>query len=624
MKRRILAGLLAWVMLFSLLPATALAAPWDGDTVIRFYVIGAGSVQGYNVEKQPMSGGESTTLYVVEDFALIEALNITNSDARPGGTNQGDAAVRAWLDQYANGVPSELANIEAIVETVNTEYEKRDISTRLQEDYFNGFQFESANWEGSDKAYHVHVRLIRNECTVTFDENYTGAPALTTETVGKGTAVSKPEDPTREDYTFTGWYEDQACTKLYNFDTLVVENITLYAGWKKNEPEVDPVTVTKTIATVNGESADADTVLYKDDDVTWTITVTNNTDEQIKNLRMQESLGVTVSDGDSDYPLNGFSLAANQTKTYTAQSLDSLVTENLEGEDLTNTVTVTYERETYTASATNDVGYTINVTYDGNGGTLADGTTQVERVVHAPEFSYDYSVEETAIGFTNGTKVFQGWSTTPTGDVIDGDTLQLENADDIILYAIWDDETPVPEDGDVFYYINLPGARTELSADPDEYRFLTFGGSSNVPAGELENYRRGGNPGPQFGEENVKNLIDTWPESGENVVIMNFDPGKNGEEDYSAPMDAGSTLIFGSNGEVTEFELHIGDAVYSSDASKSKDENGTLTNIAYGIRWGKFSLIWSTPWASCPRRARTNSSGPEHSTFRGVLWPWPA
>ena len=56
MKRRILAGLLAWVMLFSLLPATALAAPWDGDTVIRFYVIGAGSVQGYNVEKQPMSG----------------------------------------------------------------------------------------------------------------------------------------------------------------------------------------------------------------------------------------------------------------------------------------------------------------------------------------------------------------------------------------------------------------------------------------------------------------------------------------------------------------------------------------------------------------------------------------
>ena len=44
----------------------------------------------------------------------------------------------------------------------------------------------------------------------------------------------KPADPTREGYTFGGWYTDEACTQAYDFSTLVTADMTLYAKWTKN------------------------------------------------------------------------------------------------------------------------------------------------------------------------------------------------------------------------------------------------------------------------------------------------------------------------------------------------------------------------------------------------------
>ena len=44
----------------------------------------------------------------------------------------------------------------------------------------------------------------------------------------------KPADPTREGYTFGGWYTDEACTQAYDFSTPVTADLTLYAKWTKN------------------------------------------------------------------------------------------------------------------------------------------------------------------------------------------------------------------------------------------------------------------------------------------------------------------------------------------------------------------------------------------------------
>lgn len=69
--------------------------------------------------------------------------------------------------------------------------------------------------------------------TVTFDSNQ--GTAVDSQLVAVGDKVKKPADPTKEGYTFTGWFTDQDCTKAYKFDAPVdgaEPELTLYAGWK--------------------------------------------------------------------------------------------------------------------------------------------------------------------------------------------------------------------------------------------------------------------------------------------------------------------------------------------------------------------------------------------------------
>ncbi|UTX51911.1 InlB B-repeat-containing protein [Leucobacter aridicollis] len=81
------------------------------------------------------------------------------------------------------------------------------------------------------------------EHTVTFDPQ--NGEASFTEAVTDGEAVTKPADPTREGFTFTGWTLAGAA---YDFDSPVTADITLVAGWE----EVAVVTHTVTFDPQNG------------------------------------------------------------------------------------------------------------------------------------------------------------------------------------------------------------------------------------------------------------------------------------------------------------------------------------------------------------------------------------
>lgn len=76
-----------------------------------------------------------------------------------------------------------------------------------------------------------------NVYTVTFSQNYTGAPTATTEKVENGKKVTEPSAVlTRDGYYFTGWYTAAAATQItkYDFNTEVTGDLTLYAGWTAN------------------------------------------------------------------------------------------------------------------------------------------------------------------------------------------------------------------------------------------------------------------------------------------------------------------------------------------------------------------------------------------------------
>ena len=69
--------------------------------------------------------------------------------------------------------------------------------------------------------------------TVSFNSN--GGSACDTKFVATADGkLVKPADPTREGYTFGGWYTDEACTQAYDFSTPVTADLTLYAKWTKN------------------------------------------------------------------------------------------------------------------------------------------------------------------------------------------------------------------------------------------------------------------------------------------------------------------------------------------------------------------------------------------------------
>lgn len=90
--------------------------------------------------------------------------------------------------------------------------------------------------------------------TVAFDS--ADGSEVASQTVEQGKTAVKPDDPTREGYTFLGWYAGDAS---YDWDTPVTGNLILTAHWQKNE-QPQPKTYTVTFDYQNGSPSDARTV----------------------------------------------------------------------------------------------------------------------------------------------------------------------------------------------------------------------------------------------------------------------------------------------------------------------------------------------------------------------------
>ena len=70
--------------------------------------------------------------------------------------------------------------------------------------------------------------------TITFDSR--GGTDVPAHNQMYGELLEVPEPPTREGYTFTGWYTDHACYDLWNVEEDIIQtDMTLYAGWEKSE-----------------------------------------------------------------------------------------------------------------------------------------------------------------------------------------------------------------------------------------------------------------------------------------------------------------------------------------------------------------------------------------------------
>ena len=72
--------------------------------------------------------------------------------------------------------------------------------------------------------------IAHNGYTITFDSN--GGTDVPAQELMYGDLVAEPEPPTREGYTFGGWFKDENCLYEWNMEEYqVAEPMTLYALW---------------------------------------------------------------------------------------------------------------------------------------------------------------------------------------------------------------------------------------------------------------------------------------------------------------------------------------------------------------------------------------------------------
>ncbi len=82
----------------------------------------------------------------------------------------------------------------------------------------------------------VAINLLNPGYTVTF--NSLGGTDVAAVECQYGDLLTDVEPPTREGYTFGGWFRDAGCINPWNLETdTVSESLTLYALWIPEEPQ---------------------------------------------------------------------------------------------------------------------------------------------------------------------------------------------------------------------------------------------------------------------------------------------------------------------------------------------------------------------------------------------------
>ena len=109
---------------------------------------------------------------------------------------------------------------------------------------------------------------------ITFDDNVSEGSWISpnnmppVQNILEGGKVTEPEAPVdgRDRYVFCGWYTDVECRNKYDFDTVVTNSMTLYAGWGKNDFSSATVTLSDN-EIVYGEALPTIIVTEEDDSV---------------------------------------------------------------------------------------------------------------------------------------------------------------------------------------------------------------------------------------------------------------------------------------------------------------------------------------------------------------------
>lgn len=130
----------------------------------------------------------------------------------------------------------------AEVETLSGKFEA--LAAVTAKDYGSHYPTNDADTKQNikiEEGLTIDVKYDLDEHTLTFETN--GGSAINPVTVRHGNAVARPADPTKDKYTFIGWYADPEFTEEYDFATVLEADKTIYAKFELTSTPIGDIYV---------------------------------------------------------------------------------------------------------------------------------------------------------------------------------------------------------------------------------------------------------------------------------------------------------------------------------------------------------------------------------------------
>ena len=162
-------------------------------------------------------GKVSTCSDVTSEVTNVEVLIDTD-------VNLDNLDLEDTIINFVNALLDNDVEINALVITSNYEF-KDEFVIKLKEK-INGDINIYLDYQKNIDDFNTEV----NYYTITFDT--AGGSSIDSIVVKENDVITKPDDPTKEGYTFLGWYIDD---EEFNFEDLVKSDLTLVAKWEENE-----------------------------------------------------------------------------------------------------------------------------------------------------------------------------------------------------------------------------------------------------------------------------------------------------------------------------------------------------------------------------------------------------
>lgn len=485
MKRKF--SLLVMVLLCLALVAGTVLACTDDETTPETPVSDSSAYAG-----RYYAYVDSTNLSADRYIDLDSAWGWSDSDGATGTFTVSDGEIKFYLSEnqnevYSGGISGDTMNL--VGEDGNIHVYRKGVPSAPED--------TGDNDSGGDEP------ALVVKYTVRFDS--LGGSAVASVEANAGSTIAAPANPTRENYSFTGWYKNAACTEIWDFSTDKVNaDTTLYAGWTGEDGKI--------LAVENATIDDTDIfmpVRHTVEYVSLANSVTiggRGTWKLYKDILGTQEIPTKIAAGDNGVLLNGdntFYIVATssdgqQVRTYT-MTIHRSYNVPLYIKDPYGDVCATSSAYTYYDEITPNrsfAGYTVNawscsdpnwsangtvmgsatftpvcransytVTLNANGGTLSGNNTK--------SVTYDSSY---SLGVPSRTGyTFIGWT-------LSGDQITNANGNS---FSVWNDtrDQTVVASWEVSVYTvnyNLNGG-TNAAGNPSEYTILTLGSEGAIP-----------------------------------------------------------------------------------------------------------------------------------------------